>query len=58
MEATSFPGVAPWGPPMQIHTPFHPLQNHPVNCQTVQIGNLLMILLGIALVLLVTSYAG
>jgi len=43
---------------MHFHTPFHPFQDHPVSPQTVQFGNLLLILLGIALVLLATSYAG
>jgi hypothetical protein len=37
---------------MRIHTPFHPFQRHPFSAHAVEIGNLLIILLGIALVLL------
>jgi hypothetical protein len=36
---------------MNLHTPFHPFQRHPLSAYSVEIGNLLMILLGIALVL-------
>jgi hypothetical protein len=42
---------------MHFHTPFHPFQNHPVTYQTVQIANLFVILLGVALVLLFSTYA-
>ena len=37
---------------MSFHTPFHPFQRHPLSAHAVEIGNLLMILLGVALVLL------
>jgi hypothetical protein len=37
---------------MHLHTTFHPFQHHPLSAYSVEIGNLLMILLGIALVLL------
>ena len=42
---------------MHLHTPFHPFQDHPVSYQTVQFVNLLLILLGVALVLLFGTYA-
>jgi hypothetical protein len=43
---------------MRFHTPFHPLQDHPVSDQTVEIVNLLMVLLGVALVLLFGTAGG
>jgi hypothetical protein len=42
---------------MHFHTPFHPFQDHPVSTQTVQLTNLLLILLGVALVLLFGTHA-
>ncbi len=37
---------------MHIHPPFHLFQSHPVTAPVVEIWNLVMILLGVALVLL------
>jgi hypothetical protein len=37
---------------MHFHTPFHPFQHHPVSAPTVELWNLLLILLGVMLVLL------
>ena len=41
---------------MHFHTPFHPFQTHPVTAPVVEIWNLVMILLGMALVLLLKPY--
>ena len=41
---------------MHIHTPFHPFQKHPVTAQTMNFLDLALVLLGIAVVLMLTAY--
>jgi len=41
---------------MHFHTPFHPFQRHPVTAPAVEVWNLLLILLGVALVLLLKPW--
>jgi hypothetical protein len=37
---------------MHVHTPFHPFESHPVTAPSVEVWNLVLILLGVVLVLL------
>ncbi len=57
MRVARGPRAIPMEGAMHFHTPFHPFQDHPVTDQTVQIVNLFLLLLGVALVLLFGTYA-
>lgn len=50
-------GMGRAGSAMHLHTPFHPFQKHPLTAQSVDLVNLLMILLGVILVLVFRPFA-